>query len=370
LLTNCLPMYRVPLFEHIKQRAQHLRVFLSIKVVADRDWHLFWGDLDVITSRSFTWVQTFRNSHGFVDQSVISFPYDTLWALWRYRPDVLVSSEFGVRTLFAAIYKALFPQTKLFIWATLSEHTEATRSKKREVLRRQLLRFADGVFVNGASGERYIRSLGFRKGPICAVPYTIDNRIFRGATTRRGGGPIRLLFTGQLVERKGLYSFFVQLVRWCEDHPSKAVVLSVVGSGPELERLQSIKPSSNLEIRYEGVASFQQLPRYYHEADIYIFPTLADEWGVVVNEAMIAGLPILGSRYSQAVEELVQDGVNGWTFTPMDEEDTYHALDRALQTDSAGLDVMRRRAVDAVSELTPQVMADRMIATIQQVAGC
>ena len=70
-------------------------------------------------------------------------------------------------------------------------------------------------------------------------------------------------------------------------------MLSIVGNGPELERLQSIKLPLNLEIKYEGVAPFQQLPRYYHEADIYVFPTLADEWGVVVNEAMIAGLPVL-----------------------------------------------------------------------------
>ena len=369
LLTNCLPMYRVPLFGYIKQGVEHLRLFLSIKEVPDRDWHLFWGDLDVVVNRSFTWVQAFRNSHGFIDHSVISLPYDTLWVLWRYRPDVLVSSEFGVRTLSATIYKLLFPKTKLIIWATLSEHTEATRSRWRQAVRRRLLRYADGVFVNGASGERYIRSLGFQEGPISAVPYTIDNQIFQGRAIRSGGDPIRLLFTGQLVERKGLYPFIVQLTRWCEDHPGRAVVLSIVGNGPERERLQSIKLPSNLEIKYEGVAPFQQLPRYYHEADIYVFPTLADEWGVVVNEAMIAGLPVLGSRYGQAVEELVRDGVNGWTFTAMDCQDTYHAIDRALQTSTINLDAMRRCAIDAVSILTPKAMADLMIATIQQVSG-
>lgn len=367
LLTNCLPMYRVPLFGHIKHRVKHLRIFLSIKEVADRDWHLLWGDLDVVVNRSFTWVSRFHNSHGFIDQSAISFPYDTLWVLWRYRPDVLVSSEFGMRTLFAAVYKMLFPKTKLLIWATLSEHTEASRSKRRETLRRRLLRHADGVFVNGASGERYIRSLGFQKGPICAVPYTIDNRVFQGAVTRKGSDSKRLLFTGQLVERKGLHPFLVQLVKWCTDYPAKMVVLSIVGNGPELDRLRSITPPPNLEIKYEGVASFQQLPSYYHEADIYIFPTLADEWGVVVNEAMIAGLPVLGSRYSQAVEELVQDGVNGWVFTPLNVQDMYRSLDRALQTDSVSLDAMRCRAIEAVSKLTPNAMADLMIATIQQV---
>jgi glycosyltransferase involved in cell wall biosynthesis len=360
-------MYRVPLFGHIKQRVKHLRIFLSIKEVPDRDWHLFWGDLDVVINRTFTWVHRFQNLHGFMDQSVISFPYDTLWALWRYRPDVIVSSEFGMRTLSAAVYKMLFPKTKLLIWATLSEHTEASRGRRREALRRRLLRYADGVFVNGASGERYIRSLGFQKGPISAVPYTIDNQAFRGAVTRKDGDAKRLLFTGQLVERKGLHPFLIQLAKWCKDHPVKIVLLSIVGTGPELDRIRSIPLPPNLEIKYEGAASFQQLPSYYHEADIYIFPTLADEWGVVINEAMIAGLPVLGSRYSQAVEELVQDGVNGWLFTPSSVQDMYSSLDRALKTDSAKLDTMRCRAVEAVSKLTPNAMADRMAGTIQQV---
>ena len=49
---------------------------------------------------------------------------------------------------------------------------------------------------------------------------------------------------------------------------------------------------------------------------VLVFPTLADEWGLVVNEALAAGVPVLGSLYSQAVEELVRDGENGWTFRP------------------------------------------------------
>ena len=55
----------------------------------------------------------------------------------------------------------------------------------------------------------------------------------------------------------------------------------------------------------------------YAKASLFAFPTLADEWGVVVNEAMAAGLPVLGSIYSQAVEELVEDGVSGWVFRQM-----------------------------------------------------
>ena len=61
----------------------------------------------------------------------------------------------------------------------------------------------------------------------------------------------------------------------------------------------------------------ERMAEVYAKASLFAFPTLADEWGVVVNEAMAAGLPVLGSIYSQAVEELVEDGVSGWVFRPM-----------------------------------------------------
>ena len=57
-----------------------------------------------------------------------------------------------------------------------------------------------------------------------------------------------------------------------------------------------------------------------------------DEWGVVVNEAMSAGLPVMGSIYSQAAVELVSDGANGWLFDPRSEQNVYATLDRALST--------------------------------------
>ena len=369
VLTNCLPTYRVPLFTHLNERVQNLRIFLSARIVPDRDWHMHWGDLDVTVNRTFRWVRHFHNVHGFVDQFAFDVPYDTVWTLWRFRPHVVISSEFGMRTLFAAVYKLIFPRTKLIIWATLSEHTEATRSKRREFVRRCLLHFADGVFVNGASGKRYIQSLGFHDGPISAVPYTVDNQAFQGPSTRNGAEPLKLLFTGQLVERKGLYPFLTQLALWCENNSTRSVMLSIVGKGPELNRLQSIGLPSNLKLTFEGVASFEQLPSHYHGADIYVFPTLADEWGVVVNEALNAGLPILGSRYSQAVEELVKEGVNGWLFTPSDTQDIYAAIDRSLQTDSASRDSMRKHAIAALAELTPEAMADVMANTIRRITN-
>jgi glycosyltransferase involved in cell wall biosynthesis len=368
LLTNFLPIYRVPLLESLAQNVGQLRVFLSVTMEGNRDWPVFWGSLDVVVHRSITIERNFRNAHGYTDQTFTHIPYDTLPLLWSYRPDVVVTSELGVRSLLARLYKLLRPSTKLIVWATLSEHTEESRGVTREMLRRWLLRRVDAVYVNGASGARYIRSLGYC-GPISIVPYVADNYAFLDSGTRRRDHTLRLLYTGQLIERKGLNPFLQQLSRWCSVHQEKSVSLTVVGSGEQRDELERTELPSNLQIDFKGSMGFEQLPSQYHSAELYVYPTLADEWGLVVNEAMIAGLPVLGSRFSQAVEELVVDGVNGWIFTPTDEQDTYNAIERALQTDHETLETMSERAVSTVAALTQSAMAKRMSETILQVFG-
>ena len=368
LLTNFLPIYRVPLLECLAENVRELRVFLSVRMEGNRDWPVFWGRLNVVVNRSITIPRSFRNAHGYVDQTYTHIPYDTLPLLWGYRPDVIVSSELGVRTLMARIYKILRPSTRLVIWATLSERTEESRGAARQMLRRWLLRSADAVYVNGASGARYIRSMGY-SGPISVAPYAADNSVFLNPGTRHRRDTLRLLYTGQLAERKGLYPFFQCLARWCGVHPERSVLLSVVGGGDQVDLLKQIDLPPNLQIDFKGSMRFEQLPSQYHGADLYVYPTLADEWGLVVNEAMIAGLPVLGSRFSQAVDELVQDGVNGWLFTPTSEQDTYDAIERALGSNAETLDAMSRRAVETVAGITQEAVAGRMSETICQVFG-
>src|ERR1035441_3133457 len=85
-----------------------------------------------------------------------------------------------------------------------------------------------------------------------------------------------------------------------------------------------------MAIRLEHATQYSDMPEVYQRAGVLVLPTLADTWALVVNEAMAAGLPILGSVYSQAVDEMVVDGVNGWRFRSDDAEDSYRALCRVM----------------------------------------
>jgi hypothetical protein len=88
----------------------------------------------------------------------------------------------------------------------------------------------------------------------------------------------------------------------------------------------------------------------------------------VTNEAMAAGLPVLGSLYSQSVEELVVEGETGWTFRPDREREIDSALERVLTTPFEVLQQMRVTARDRVRNLTPDFVADQILQAINYVS--
>jgi len=106
-----------------------------------------------------------------------------------------------------------------------------------------------------------------------------------------------------------------------------------------------------------GHIEYDELPRWYTEADVVVFPTLADEWGVVVAEALAAGVPVLGSVYSQAVDELIEPFKNGWLFRPDSQEETYASLKAALEAPAVTRAVMAEHCRASVSTLLPGAVA-------------
>lgn len=368
LLTNFIPPYRRPLFQQIAQRVDQLRVFVSVASESNRQWQPDWGGLDVIVQRTLSRRRTWRHPQGFEDVAYLHFPYDTLWQLWRYRPTVVLSAELGLRSLQAALYRRLVAGNRLVLWATLSEHSERGRGFMRTALRRWLLRQADGVVVNGESGRRYVSGFGVDDRRIFVAPYTFAvQQLLDVPVSRHATNAHRLLYVGQLIPRKGLDLLLGSLGRWALAHPGQIVELQIAGDGEQRRQLEALPLPANVVVKFLGNQDYAQLKTIYAACGILVFPTLADEWGLVVNEAMAAGVPVLGSRYGQSVEELVTDGETGWTFRPDHPAELDAAVGRALATSVHELDRMRVACRARAALLTPEAVADRICEGIESV---
>src|SRR5262249_25938740 len=150
-----------------------------------------------------------------------------------------------------------------------------------------------------------------------------------GATVVRSGTR-RFVYCGRLIELKGLVQFVDQLAALAEAQSGVAVELAFAGDGPIRDILRQRVLPDSLRLTFLGSVAYESLPEVYRQADVMVFPSLADEWGLAVVEAMASGLPILGSLYSQAVEDLVEDGITGWTFRPDRSGEMKAAIRRAL----------------------------------------
>lgn len=356
LLTNFVAPYRLPLFRALRTQLGELRILVSTAMEANRQWQVDWADLDVVVQKTLTLRRTWKHER-FTEPYELHVPYDTILQLKRYRPDVIITGEFGLRTAQAIAYGKL-TGTPVIVWATLTEHLEQGRNRIRRVARRAIVRAVDRIITNGESGARYLRSVGADPARIVKIPQTTDLSAFAALPLARAEyAARRLLCVGMVSQLKGSDLLLQALDIWAHRHPDQRIAITFVGEGPLRPVLEKRTLPPNLTVEWAGAVQYDELPGWYARAGILVFPTQGDEWGLVVNEALAAGVPVLGSEYSQAVDELVVDGQNGWRFRPDDAAAIAEALTRALATTDEKLHAMRAQARATVAELTPEKIA-------------
>lgn len=366
LLTNFIPPYRISFYQALSACFDELTIYISTRMEYGRSWPVDWGKLNVIPQKSVTFKRKWKHASGFTERMDIHFPLDTLNILKHKKPDWIITSELGTRTFLSIIYTKFSSDTKLAIWATLSERTEIGRGFFRQCLRKWLIPKADLIFTNGESGERYIQEFGFSKEKIVRIPCTIDPEQFINVKLADDSYRFhRLLISGQLIERKGIIEFLSVFMNWAKSHSKDQWTITLIGEGPLRQAISDFPLVDNVKIELVGNVPYSDLSEYYAKAGALVFPTLADEWGVVVNEAMACGLPVLGSKYSQAVEELIINGINGWKFNIDSPMEILKALDDYY--------ISRERLANFVSEnknkireISPLLIATKMASAIKK----
>ena len=352
--------YRLPFLTALQEHVGRLGVFVTGRgEPAEEDLRA--SELDVSYLRSLSVNRRVRQPLGFRPVVPLEMPYDVVPVLSRFRPDVIISGEMGPRTLQAVAYRRMHADCRLVLWARLSEHSEVARGTYKTIVRKALVRNIDAIVTNGSSGRRYLTELGADPSRVHVIHQASALEV--QPRSRRPGTPRRLLYLGRLIPTKGLHLLVDALAR----HRVTSWTLTIVGDGPAREELCGFAARHNLPVQFCGFVPRADLPQLLSDHDVFVFPTSSDEWGLVVGEALRAGLPVLGSVYSEAVCEIVKDGVTGWTMRPDRRESLTAALDRAFAATSEDLLRMGEMAAESVQRLTPATMADRFLDVLHSV---
>ena len=255
-----------------------------------------------------------------------------------------------------------------------SKADDAERAAWRERVKSTLVRSYDAALVGGTPQRRYLETLRFSPDRIFQPYNAVDNAFFAlGATrarqdrpsgARRAGLPFEgpyFLCVSRFLALKNLDGLLRAHARYAASaHAERGPVwpLVLVGDGPQraaLERLVSEEKMTSVHF-----AGFQQkdiLPTFYGLAGAFVLPTYGDTWGLVVNEAMAAGLPVLVSDRAGCHEDLVVDGRNGYTFSPDDMEELVRLM-RHLSARGLDRAAMGQHSVLIVDRWSPEAFAD------------
>jgi glycosyltransferase involved in cell wall biosynthesis len=200
-----------------------------------------------------------------------------------------------------------------------------------------------GALACGTANREYWRHYMGEDFPIFEMTYAVDNEFFqreaRKASPSREqlraelgldtGRPV-ILFASKFQPRKRCLDLVEAFLRVAASPPgNRDPYLVFIGDGedrPAVERLAARNPS----IRLLGFRNQSELPRYYDLCDLFVLPSIHETWGLVVNEAMNAGRPVLISNQVGCQADLVHDGVNGFVFEALNIDSLTHALERAL----------------------------------------
>jgi len=200
----------------------------------------------------------------------------------------------------------------IFWGERLAERKDSPPSRLHNTLTAPLHRAAAIVGI-GSLAERQYTSRFPEPGHYC-IPYHCDLAPFLEAPRPwRDPAELVFFFCGQMIARKGLDHLLAAFTTLATRHPRIRLLLTGgVGDLPGPPPTQP--PPHPARIEYAGFQPPEDLPSYFARADVFILPSRYDGWGVVVNQAIGAGLPIICSDTVGAGHDLVQPGKNGLRF--------------------------------------------------------
>ncbi len=380
LAVNIPAPYRIPVFRALDETpGLCLRVLFCASREPDRRWEVDTAGLDseIVRTWSFRGRQDTRGRVAVRAHTTRHLPLGLLAALRRFRPDVVVSLELGARSLLAWLYCRLFG-ARLVLWTYHSRVSARAAGRLRRELRRWLLARADAVIGMGVQAREVLEELGVDPERLFDAPNAhdhegclkalaaLDVEAKRQETVEELDSRERIaLVAGRLIPLKGLRQLFDAWGRVPEEIRSDWTLL-FVGSGPLAGLIQSEaagRPPG--EIAWLPEVPSRELFGYYAASRLLLFPTLSETWGLVVNEAMACGLPVVCSRYAGCADDLLRPGENGWLVDPLEPETFAATLTEALRLSDEEIAGRGELARNTARRFHPQRMADGVLRALR-----
>lgn len=259
-----------------------------------------------------------------------------------------------------------------------SQERDAPRSWIKERIKRVLVGYCSAALVGGTPHARYIEKLGMPADRIFTGYDVIDNDWFaRGAAAARARdaelrSELRLpqqyfLASSRFIEKKNLERLLRAYARYRLQAGEAAWHLVLLGCGPLQGNLERCVQELSIApfVRFAGFQQYDELPQYYGLAGAFIHASTVEQWGLVVNEAMATGLPVLVSNACGCAADLVQEGRSGFLFDPLQLDQMTVAL-QAVSRDLRSAREMGQEGARIIGDWSPRLFRDNLWAAARR----
>lgn len=283
---------------------------------------------------------------------------------------VLVPGYYTLPAIAAALWAKIHRRKSVLMTeSTAGDHTRVWwKEKIKALLIRTLF---DWAITGGAAHRRYLQDLGFPMGRVMRFYDVVDNAFFQRRTAELRGHPNAeaslpsgyFLYIGRLSKEKNIDGLLEEWISYRKAGGTLPLVL--VGAGPASRELQERASRCGFErdIHFAGHKGLRDLPAYYAFAKCFVLPSTREPWGLVVNEAMAAGLPVIVSSRCGCAEDLVDATKNGFVFNPNVAGDLAHCLRQMQDATPTELVEMGARSSQIIDRYSPKAFGDQ-IATV------
>jgi glycosyltransferase involved in cell wall biosynthesis len=316
LITNIPTPYRIPLFNALHDELAHrgigFKVIFGALGYARRKWRIDMDDC------SFPYEVLPTTPLHFSDPEQSAFTYRGLFRVLRQeQPTVIITNGFSVATTKLWL-RSFTHQTPYIIWSGAICSPNKTEHRLRRRQRKLLIQRAGGLIAYGSRARDYLLRLGAHADDVSIGINTVDTSFYAKAATEfrekfhTDAAPKHLVYIGHLVPRKQV-DRLLRVIK-CLSLERHDFEVEIIGSGGEESHLKVLSKELGLErlVHFEGFKQKEDIIGYLASAYCLLFPTRYDPWGLVLVEAMAAGVPCISSVDAGATCDLIEDGKTGF----------------------------------------------------------
>lgn len=289
---------------------------------------------------------------------------DRFFALLRefnaFKPTVLnITGYFDWAQILLMVY-ARAKGVKVVI-STESSVADHNRSAFKEKVKSIIVGLADAFFCFGSSSAAYLKTLGVpdRKITVKHAAVVDDDvilSVFRKAQESTPKTRHSFIYVGRLAPEKNL-ELLLKAFLSVNNRPEKWDLV-FIGAGPSENTLRQMAGGSPY-VHFKGAHPWYEVPDYLAQSDVLILPSTSEPWGLVVNEAMICGMPVIVSDKCGCAPDLVIDNENGYTFDPKNQSSLEEKLSNFMDQPDR-IERMGQKSLEIIQPFSVREVAREM----------